>query len=270
VRPAWSDRFEAGRLRRIQPVPLGPAITSDWAWGGATGRGVRVAVLDSGIDPAHADVGGIQGGVAIEADPVAAGGVRVVEGPHVDLFGHGTACAGIIRRAAPESELYSIRVLGGRLSGKGVVLAAGLRWALDNEMHVLNLSLGTGKRDLYALFHELADEAFFRGVMLVCAANNLAMRTYPAEYASVFSVAAHEWQDPFRFNYNPSPPIEFGAPGIDVEVAWLEGSRIRATGNSFAAPHLTGLIARILSKHAGLTPFQMKAVLLALADNARV
>jgi subtilisin len=229
-----------------------------------------VAVLDSGIDPSHPDVGGIQGGVAIEPDPSAPGGVRWAEGPHDDLFGHGTACAAIIRRVAPEAELYSIRVLGGRLSGKGDVLAAGLRWALDHEMQVLNLSLGTANREVYGLFHRLTDEAFFRSVMVVCAANNLPSPTYPAEYASVFSVAAHEWQDPFRFDYNPSPPMEFGAPGIDVEVAWLGGARIRATGNSFAAPHITGIIARTLSKHPGLTPFQMKAVLLALADNARM
>jgi len=134
-------------------------------------------------------------------------------------------------------------------------------------MHVLNLSLGTDKRELYAVFHELADEAFFRSMMLVCAANNLPIATYPAEYAAVFSVAAHHGTDPFAFQYNPEPPIEFGAPGIDIKVAWLGGGRIRATGNSFAAPHITGLIARTLGKHPGLTPFQMKAILLALAEN---
>jgi subtilisin family serine protease len=229
-----------------------------------------VGVLDSGIDRSHPDIGEIRGGVAIEPDPGAPGGVRTTEEPHDDLFGHGTACAAIIRRVAPEAELYSIRVLGGRLSGKGDVLAAGLRWALDHEMHVLNLSLGTAKREDYGLFHKLTDEAFFRRVMVVCAANNLPTPTYPAEYASVFSVAAHQWHDPFRFDYNPSPPMEFGAPGIDVEIAWSGRARIKATGNSFAAPHITGIVARILSKHPGLTPFQMKAVLLALADNARM
>jgi len=54
----------------------------------------------------------------------------------------------------------------------------------------------------------------------------------------------------------------------DLEVGWLGGRTIRATGNSFAAPHIAGLIARILGKHPGLTPFQMKTVLMALADNA--
>ena len=62
--------------------------------------------------------------------------------------------------------------------------------------------------------------------------------------------------------------MEFGAPGIDVDVAWANGSVIKSTGNSFAAPHITGLIARILSKHPGLTPFQMKTILASIADNA--
>jgi subtilisin len=195
--------------------------------------------------------------------------VRKVEGPHGDLFGHGTACAGIIRIAAPDCRLHSIRVLGERLTGKGVVFAAGLEWAIEHGFQVVNMSLSTGREDYFSVFHELADEAYFKGVMLVCAVNNVAGASYPSEYASVFSVAAHDAKDPFGFDYNPSPPAEFGAPGIDVEIAWSAGSTIVTTGNSFAAPHIAGLIARILSKHPGLTPFQMKTVLHAIADNAR-
>jgi subtilisin len=104
--------------------------------------------------------------------------------------------------------------------------------------------------------------------MLVSAVNNVPAPSYPSLYSSVFSVAAHERRDPFAFDYNPSPPVEFGAPGIDIELAWLEKGSITATGNSFAAPHITGLIARILGKHPQLTPFQVKTILHALADNA--
>ena len=105
-------------------------------------------------------------------------------------------------------------------------------------------------------------------LMLVCAVNNVAGPTYPSQYAAVFSVAANEATDPYRYDYNPAPPVEFGAPGIDIEVPWLGGSTIRATGNSFAAPHIAGLVARILGKHPGLTPFQVKTILLSLASNA--
>jgi subtilisin len=266
VRPAWSWQFDRKHLRASSSLDLPAPLTKEWAWGGATGAGIKVAVVDSGIDAAHPLVGHIAGGAALTLDPDAKGLVRIEEGPHEDLFGHGTACAGIIRKAAPDAELYSVRVLGERLTGKGVVFAAGLRWAIERA-DVVNLSLSTGKRDYFALFHEVADEAYFKNVMLVCAVNNVPGPTYPSEYSSVFSVAAHEGTDPFAFDYNPSPPVEFGAPGIDVEVAWKDGSTIVATGNSFAAPHITGLVARILSKHGPLAPFQVKTILAGVASN---
>ena len=268
LRPAWSEQFERDRLERFPPLPLPAPVSKDWAWGGATGAGIKVAVIDSGIDASHPLIGGVAGGVALEHDPDSETGARVIEGSHEDLFGHGTACAGIIRKAAPECELYSVRVLGERLTGKGVVFAAGLRWAIKNGMHVVNLSLSTGKRDYYGLFHEIADEAYFRRVMLVCAVNNVPGPTYPSQYSSVFSVAAHDGNDPLSLDYNPQPPVEFGAPGIDQEVAWLGGATITATGNSFACPHISGLVARILSKHPLLTPFQVKTILQSVADNA--
>ena len=269
MKPAWSWQFEEDKLRQVSailPVP----ITKEWAWGDSTGAGVKVAVIDSGIDAGHPAVGDVAGGVALEYDPDAEDGVRKIEGPHDDLFGHGTACAAIIRKVAPEAELYSVRVLGARLTGKGVVFAAGLEWAIDNGMQVVNMSLSTGKRDYFDVFHELADEAYFHHMMLVSAVNNVPSPSYPSQYSSVFSVAAHDGKDPFRFDYNPSPPVEFGAPGIDVDVAWLNKTTIKADGNSFASPHIAGLVTRILGKHPGLTPFQMKTILSALADNALV
>ena len=120
-----------------------------------------------------------------------------------------------------------------------------------------------------ASLHDLADLAYFRNVMLVVAANNLPVPSYPSVYASVISVAAHQLQDPRVVFYNPAPPVEFGAAGIDVRVAWQGGGWITATGNSFAAPHVTGLVAQILAKRPGLAPFQIKQILHALAANVR-
>ena len=110
---------------------------------------------------------------------------------HGDAFGHGTACAGIIHRIAPDAEIYSVRVLGPRLSGKGPVFAAGVRWAAENGMHVVNLSLGTTKRDFFGLFHDIADTAYHRGVTLVTAANNMPEPSFPSLFAAVLSVACH-------------------------------------------------------------------------------
>ena len=242
-------------------------IDKDWAWGGHSGAGVTVAVVDSGIDAAHPAVRRVDRAVAFEWDPEEQEAV-LAEGPHGDLFGHGTACAGIIRRAAPDATLWSVRVLGRRLSGKGPVFAAGLRWAIDQGARVVNVSLSTSREDYYRLFHQIADEAAFAGVVLVCAVNNVPAPTYPAQFSSVVSVAAHDGRDPFSIDANPSPPVDFGAPGIDLEVPWLDGGTIVSTGNSFAAPHVTGLVARILSKHPRLTPYEVKTVLRAVASNA--
>ena len=102
---------------------------------------------------------------------------------------------------------------------------------------------------------------------LVGAANNARVLSYPTTFSSVFSVAAHAEPEPWRWYYNPRPPVEFGAWGVDVPVAWKDGSTIVATGNSFAAPHIAGLLARLCAKHPGLSPFEAKAILAATADD---
>lgn len=267
MRPAWSEQFDPQTLPRVAALPLPAAITREWAWGDSTGRGVKIAVIDSGIDASHPAVGHVAGGAAFTLDQDAEDGVAVEEGPHDDLYGHGTACAGIIRALAPDVELYSVRVLGANLSGKGLVFAAGLRWAIEQGMRVANLSLSTKSREYFALLHELSDQAYFQRTMLVSAVNNVPAASYPSLYSSVFSVAARPGDDPLAFDYNPSPPVEFGARGIDVPVAWTGDATVTATGNSFAAPHVAGLIARILGRHPGLAPFEVKTILRALAAN---
>jgi subtilisin family serine protease len=268
MKPAWSWQCETGALQHASGFALNGPITKDWARGNATGAGVKVAVVDSGVDDGHPSLGRVDGAVALEYDPAEEDGYRIVEGPHEDLYGHGTACAGIIRALAPDCEIYSVRVLGSKLTGKGFIFAGGVRWAIRNGMQVANLSLSTGRRDYYAPLHGIADEAYFANTMLVSATNNVRTRSFRAEFSSVFSVAYHEGRNPFAVDYNPHGPVEFGAAGINLEVAWLEGGSIEATGNSFATPHISGLITLILSKHPGLTPFQVKTVLAAVATNA--
>jgi len=270
-RPAWSQQFAADAIRTLSAIGPIAAFTPEWAWGGSQGEGVRVAIVDSGIEHDHPALGDrVRGGVIIEYDEQSENGVRYEDDPQPsDLSGHGTACAGIIHSLAPEAELYSVRVLGRDLTGRAYQFAGGLRWAIEHDMQVINLSLSTSRDEYYALFHQLADEAYFKNSMLVSAANNYPGASYPSLYSAVISVAAHEGHDPFTIYYNPSPPVEFGAPGIDVRVAWQNKTTIVTTGNSFAAPHIAGIVALIRAKHPELTPFQIKTVLYCCAANTR-
>lgn len=242
-------------------------ISREWAWGGSTGAGVRVGILDSGLETDHPRLAGrVVQSVAVE---LVDGEPQVVPDESGDLYGHGTACGGIILGMAPDVELVSIRVLGADLRGKGTAFAAGLEWAIDQGINVLNLSLSSKSEALFPVFHDLVDRAYFRRIVIVSAANNVPAASFPSLFSSVFSVAAHGEPDPWRLYYNPSPPVEFGAWGVDVPIAWKDGGSTVATGNSFAAPHVAGMVAVILAKHPGLVPFEVKAILAAVADNPR-
>jgi subtilisin len=262
--PAWS--LPAGAGERISiGVEWPERVTREWAFGGSTGAGVRVCILDSGIESAHPLVGKVEGAVAFhrgEEDEV-----ELEEDTEGDLCGHGTACAGIVRSIAPECTLFSARVLGAGFKGSGPVLLAGLRWAVEQGFDVINMSLSTTKRQFAGLLHELADTAYFRRTVLVASAHNMPVESYPWRFSSVISVGSHEEPDPLTFFYNPSPPVEFFARGVGVEIAWLGGGTILSTGNSFATPHMSGICALVLAKHPELTPFQLKSVLYLTANN---
>jgi subtilisin len=265
VLPAWSDPFVGDRRAALdRRRPIG-ALDRELVFGSSAGAGVTVAIIDSGVDPEHPAVGG-RLVTSVKVEP-GEDGPEVVDDPdRLDVVGHGTACAGIIHALAPDADLLSVRVLGPDNRGKGAVFAAGLEWAIERGASVVNLSLSSRSEALMGIFHDLADRAYFANVLLVCAANNVPGPSYPSLFASVVSVAAHDVPDAWTWFYNPRPPVEFGARGVDVEVAWRDRGWIVATGNSFAAPHIAGLAALIRAKHPGASPFEVKAMLAATAD----
>jgi subtilisin family serine protease len=262
--PAWGLASAGG-----EAVPIAGAwpvsLDASWAWGGSDGTGVRVAVVDSGIDE-HPRVGRVQCSAVARRDP--ATGEAVVEDVAAgDVSGHGTACAGIIRSIAPGCELTSVRVLGPEGRGGGSLLLAGLEWAVEAGHRVVNLSLSSTRPSVVEELRRIADAAYHRGCTLVCAAHNMPVESYPWRFAAVVSVASHTGRDPEELHVNPTPPVEFYAPGVDLDLAWAEGGTMRATGNSFAAPHVAGLVARLLAKHPQLTPAEVKTVLRMAAAN---
>jgi subtilisin len=239
-------------------------ITREWAWGGSTGRGVRVCVIDSGVDPDHPLVGG---GVELFAADEEPDGWAVRPDDAGDVAGHGTACAGIIRSLAPDCELTSVRVLARNLRGNGEALMTALDWAVRERFPVINVSLSTRKEPLKERLHDLADTAFFAGVTFVSSAHNSPVISYPWRFPSVISVGSHELTDPEYLELNPDPPVDFFAPGVNVKVAWLGGGTKEVSGNSFATPHIAGLCARVLQKHPEFRTPQLRHVLSAVADN---
>jgi subtilisin len=264
LRPAWSLPAEGAESIAL-PFEWPGELTREWAWGGSTGKGVRVCILDSGVDADHPLVGEVQRSVAVSIDPD--GEVVVSDDLEGDLCGHGTACAGIVRSLAPDCELASVRVLGAGFTGSGGVLLAGLQWAVEQGYDIINMSLSTTKRQFAGILHELTDRAYFNRNVLVASAHNMPVESYPWRFSSVISVGSHDEADPMTFFYNPDPPVEFFARGVDVEVAWSGGARIRCTGNSFATPHMSGLCALVLGKYPALTPFQLKSVLHLISSN---
>jgi subtilisin len=262
--PAWGMPVSVLPSERFDFVAM-DQITREWAWQDADGSGVRVCVLDSGVDAAHPLVGGVDGALEVVQD--AAGDLVVAPTEDGDFAGHGTACASLIRSVAPGASLTSVRVLTQGKHGTGAALLTGLKWAIDEGFDVINMSLSTAKTQFCAALRDLADEAYFRRCVVVASAHNMPVQSYPWPFASVISVASHDGTDPMTYYYNPSPPVDFYARGVRVRVAWPGGKEILSTGNSFAAPHVTGICALILSKHRLLTPFQLKSVLYLTAEN---
>jgi subtilisin len=239
-------------------------LVKEQGWKSKTGAGVSVAIIDSGIDAEHPDLTGkVREMVEAHND-----NKRVLFVPSFsgDSAGHGTACAGIITSIAKDAELYSIKVLGAQASGDGQAFLAGLEYAIKRKFRIINLSLGTTKPQFFAPLHDLLDRAYQAGCIVVAAANNLPQPSFPSVFSSsLISVSKTEETDPFHFGFRYGEIIELTAPGVNIRTTWLGGGYRSLTGNSFACPHIVGIIALLLEAYPSLTPFQVKSALYAIA-----
>ena len=233
-------------------------------WREATGRGVTVAIVDSGIETDHPDLTG----KVIESVEARVDRNRVVFDASMagDSAGHGTACAGIIAGIAPDAKFASIKVLGAGGLGDGQVFLAGLEYAIKKKYKVINLSLGTTKPQFFSPLHDMLDRAYQAGCIVVAAANNLPQPSFPSVFSSsLVSVIKSDETDPLKFGFKYGDVIELTAPGVNVRTAWLGGGHRNLTGNSFACPHIVGIVARFVEGYPTLTPFQVKSALYAIA-----
>jgi subtilisin len=250
---------------RAKPLPTHEEARSFLQSG--KGSRVKIAILDSGVETSHPLLRGLN-----LADDVAIVDhdfqIAAIPGEGRDVYGHGTAIAGIIRSLAPEAEIGSFRVLGEHLRSRTLIIREGVRQALERGYHILNCSFGCGREDQVLLYKDWIDEAYVLGRHIVASCNNedFLKREWPGHFPSVITVNSTNCTQAEIFFCRLGQLVEFAARGQDIDVAWSEGAHKRVTGSSFATPHVSALLARLLSCCPSLTPLQAKSLLHTLAE----
>jgi subtilisin family serine protease len=232
----------------------------------ATAEGVRILVLDSGIEVSHPAVKGRQ----IRCWEVAQGplGYQIVEDSEgKDFHGHGTAVGAILHEFAPGATIESLRVLGGDLHSTSQIVLAGLHWAIDSNYDIINCSFGTSSDQYLPRYKTAVDQAFCRNTLLVSACNNYDFKKleYPGSFPTVISTDFGKLNglDLLR---RVGHLIEFVARGEEIRVAWNGGSYRKGSGSSYAAPHLAAIVARVRQLHPSWNACEMKAALYQLTS----
>jgi subtilisin len=231
-----------------------------------TGKGVRIAVVDSGIEADHPQLSGVK--LVDDLQVVDAGvQIEVKPGDGTDVFGHGTAIAGVINRIAPDAEIGSIRVLGENLASRTVIIREGIRQAIDRGYHIINCSFGCGLTEHIFQYKDWIDEAYLKGIHVVSACNNydFTKPEWPGYFPSVITVNMARFEDDHTFFYKPGHLVEFAARGVGVTLPWNHHSVKEVSGSSFAAPIMSGLLARLISAMPDIAPLEAKAILHRLA-----
>jgi subtilisin family serine protease len=238
------------------------------------GKGIRIALFDSGIEVSHPALKGmrlIDDLAVIDDGP----DLSIVEGGGIDVYGHGTANAGLIHSVAPAAEIGSFRVLGENLGSRTVIVKRGVREALDRNYDILMASFGCGLSEHIFQYKEWVDEACLKGVHIVTGCNSYDYKIpeWPAYFPTVLSVNAARTKEDLL--YRTGDMIRLAAPGIDVDVPWKDGGRKEVTGSAFAAARVAGYLANILSECGPIPPLLVHPLLQKIAtpwsgDNAGV
>lgn len=232
------------------------------------GEGVRIAVLDSGVEWDHADLQGVKVADDLCIEEVD-GVLEARPGNREDVFGHGTAVASILHEVAPEAEIGSFRVLDVRNQSQSEMICFGARLALERGYHILNCSFGARLKSQVLMFKDWVDDAYLGGIHVVAACNNDDFRKpeWPGDFVSVITVNMLDTpQRDMIFRNPPGTLVEFAALGVNVGVPWKGGIRREATGSSFAAPRAAGLLARMISVFPKIAPLQAKSLLQQIAS----
>ena len=256
-------------MNRRQAIhwPDGAAILS--AFRDGDGAGVKVAILDSGVEIAHSAFEGRSLRDDLDFQSAPDESVIQTAGNGEDAYGHGTAIAWLIWSMAPAAEIGSFRVMGdGRLTSKRQLVRAAAHEALMRGYQILNCSFGHRAAALYSLdYKEWVDAAYVAGCSIVAACDNAGSRqqVFPAHFSSVIGVDRAAVADPEGLLRRAGQLVEFAAPGENVLVPWKDESWKTVIGSSYAAPRVTGWVARLISQVPDLSTAQVKAALQAAA-----
>ncbi len=241
-------------------------------WDISTGEGVKVAILDTGIDESHSDL----------SSRVAGGEDFTGTGSYSDDNGHGTHVSGTVAAiysnnigvygVAPSASLYAVKVLSSSGSGTLDWIIAGIQWAIDNDIDIINMSLGTSS-DMQSL-EDACNRAYEEGILIVAAAGNSGNKPgnrdtveYPGGYASVIAVAASDSNDARASFSSTGPDVELIAPGVSILSTIPGGGYAYYSGTSMASPHVAGVAALVLSANSTLTNVQVRSILQETAEN---
>lgn len=248
----------------VLPPAEAPAVCPSFAppaWlAGATGRGVRVAIIDSGWDPEIDDVR-VLPGFAIDRS---AGQLRISDDDR-DRIGHGTGATHQVLALAPEASVLPIRVFGERLETSPGAIVAALDLAVEQGVDVMSLSLGTTREDAVRPLYAACERARRAGAIVVAAGDNFGEASYPAVFDHVIGVTMAVFRSPYEYRYRPDEALEIEAWGVRQPVPTLGGRIVLTTGTSVAAPNVTGIVALLRQLHPGATLERIRALLAAHA-----
>ena len=207
---------------------------------GRTGRGIRIAVIDSGIHPDHPHIGRIEAGVAFDA-----AGVERTD--TIDRVGHGTAVAAAIHEKAPDATLIAVKIFDRGLVATGAALVSAIRWSLEAGAHFINLSLGTTNVDRRAELESVVADAYVNGTSIVAAAPTPEHLWLPGALPTVIAVEL-DWTCPREecvLIRHDDGRIRIRASGYPRPIPGVPPEH-NVRGQSFAVANATGLFALTL------------------------
>jgi subtilisin family serine protease len=273
--PVSMSALSASLTPTSQVIPWGvDRIDADLAWSHSTGNGVRVGIIDTGIDRDHPDlVANIHGGFNTIAPTPQYPDPTDFEDDH----GHGTHCAGIIGAVdntfgvigvAPDAWLYGIKAFDSSGSGYTSDCVEAIEWCIKNKMQVISMSWGSYYDD--PVLHKICNVAEKYGIVLVAAAGNEGYYTpdmYPAAYSSVMAISATNSSDNVPWWSNYGTEIELAAPGVNIYSTYLGGGYAYMSGTSMACPHVSGTAALVIEVYPMWANITVRGILCKTAED---